>query len=394
MKLTMFILLVVLLPTLNAAIQGQVVTGAEQSEQYYGLIRGKRVGLVVNAASVAGGVLLPDRLMRDSMDIRLIFSPEHGFRMQAEAGEKVDHSIDAETGIRVVSLYGKHRRPSKDDMRDIDIILFDLQDVGVRFFTYISTMTYMMEACHDAGIPMIVLDRPNPNGFYIDGPVLEPALQSFVGLHPVPVVYGMTIGEYAMMVNGEGWLPAGKTCSLTVIPMTGYLRNQIFAPVVRPSPNLPDINAILLYPSLCFFEGTTVSVGRGTPFPFEVYGHPAFDTAGFSFTPLPVPGMSSDPPHNGRRCYGEDLRDYYTRYPHNKGRVSLEWLIKSYRQMKSREQFFNAYFNQLAGTFELRDQIEKGLSEKKIRDSWRPGLEKFRKIRSGYLLYPDEGLSY
>ncbi len=388
MKQTIFLLVVFLL-ILCATIQGQVVTGAEQPEQYYGLIRGKRVGLVVNTASVAGEILLIDRLLRDSMDIRLIFSPEHGFRMQAEAGEKVDHSIDAKTGIRVVSLYGKNRKPSSDDMREIDIILFDLQDVGVRFFTYISTMTYMMEACQNAGVPMIVLDRPNPNGFYIDGPVLEPACKSFVGLHPVPVVYGMTIGEYAMMVNGEGWLPDKKKCRLTVIPLTGYLRNQVFAPVVRPSPNLPDINAILLYPSLCFFEGTTVSVGRGTPFPFEVYGHPAFDSTRFSFTPLPVSGMSSDPPHNGVRCFGEDLRNFYTRNPQKKGRITLEWLIKGYRQLKSKEQFFNAYFNQLAGTSVLRDQIEQGFSEKKIRDSWGPGLERFRKIRSKYLLYPD-----
>lgn len=389
MKQTMFILPLVFLLILNATLRGQVVTGAEHSGRYYSLIHGKRVGLVVNSASVSGGILLPDRLLRDSMDIRLIFSPEHGFRMQAEAGEKVDHSIDAETGIRVVSLYGKNRKPSSDDMREVDVILFDLQDVGVRFFTYISTMTYMMEACYDAGIPMIVLDRPNPNGFYIDGPVLEPEFKSFVGLHPVPVVYGMTIGEYAMMVNGEGWLPGKKRCSLTVIPLTGYTRNQVYAPIVRPSPNLPDINAILLYPSLCFFEGTTVSVGRGTPFPFEVYGHPAFDSTRFSFIPLPVPGMSSDPPHNGVRCYGEDLRNYYTRNPHKKGRIDLEWLIMGYRKMKSNGQYFNAYFNQLAGTSELRYQIEKGLSEKKIRDSWRPGLERFRKIRSKYLLYPD-----
>jgi uncharacterized protein YbbC (DUF1343 family) len=323
------------------------------------------------------------------MDIRLIFSPEHGFRMQAEAGEKVDHSIDAETGVRVTSLYGKNRKPSIEEMRNIDIVLFDLQDVGVRFFTYISTMSYMMEACHDASIPMIVLDRPNPNGFYIDGPVLEPAFRSFVGLHPVPVVYGMSIGEYASMVNGEGWLPETKKCNLQVIPMKNYCRNQVYAPVVRPSPNLPGIDAILLYPSLCFFEGTNVSVGRGTPFPFQVYGHPDFDSTGFSFTPVPVEGMSTDPPHKGQRCYGEDLHNFYTLHPEEMGKIRLEWLMRSYHQLNGPEPFFNAYFNQLAGTAELRTRIEMGMDEKKIRDSWRPGLENFRKIRSKYLLYPD-----
>lgn len=381
------ILLLALCPMPSDLVAGIRVGGA-QKERYYHLLQGKRVSVVVNAASVVGKKHLIDQLKEDGFQIVSVFSPEHGFRINAGAGEKVSHSIDSATGIPIVSLYGKHMKPTAEDLQQTDVMLFDLQDVGVRFYTYISTLTYVMEACRDHAIPVIVLDRPNPNAFYVDGPLMEPGFTSFVGLHPVPVVYGMTIGEYARMVNGEGWLPGGSSCDLTVVPVAGYQRKDLYEPPIRPSPNLPGLNAILLYPSLCFFEGTTVSVGRGTLNPFEVYGHPQLAYGRFTFMPVSMEGSSLDPPQKGLLCHGEDLRNYYRDHPDSAGMINLTWLVRAYQALKDAPGgFFNHYFNQLAGNDRLQHQIRTGTPVKKIRASWKPGLEKFKKIRNKYLIY-------
>ena len=388
MKLFLCLVFIPALFAVHFCLPAQILTGAAQKELYYPLLKGKKVSVVVNAASVVGEDHLIDQLKGDGMQIVSIFSPEHGFRIDAGAGEKVNHSVDSATGIPIVSLYGRHLKPAAEDLLRTEVMVFDLQDVGVRFYTYISTLTYVMEACRDLSVPVIVLDRPNPNAFYVDGPMMEPGFTSFVGLHPVPVVYGMTIGEYARMVNGEGWLNGGAPCNLTVIPVGGYHRDDLYEPPVRPSPNLPGLNAILLYPSLCLFEGTTVSVGRGTNLPFEIYGHPLLDYGQYTFTPVPIKGLSLDPPHNGQLCRGEDLRSFYRDHPGLLGILNLTWLIRAYQSLKDIPGgFFNSYFNQLAGNDQLQRQIREEILVKKIRASWKPGLEKFKKVRKKYLMY-------
>ncbi|MFZ4521852.1 MAG: exo-beta-N-acetylmuramidase NamZ family protein [Bacteroidales bacterium] len=372
---------------LHGMIQAQVRVGAQGTALYYPLLKGKHIGIVANQASLAGNKNIVDMLVSDGFDIVRIFSPEHGFRISGEAGQHIVDNIDSVTGIKVCSLYGKKMKPDSSDLQSIDLILFDLQDVGVRFYTYISTLTYMMEACSESGIPVVLLDRPNPNGFYVDGPVLEAGYTSFVGLHPVPVVYGMTIGEYAKMIDGEGWLKSTKKCDLRVIPLENYTHQTRYALPVKPSPNLPNSTAVNLYPSLCFFEGTNISVGRGTPFPFQAYGHPDLHYGSFSFTPESIPGISLHPPMEGKRCLGEDLRKYYSENPVGSDRIILAWLIKSYHAWKNKSNYFTGYFNKLAGNDTLQKQIKQGKSEKEIRKSWQPGIEKFMKIRAKYLLY-------
>ena len=365
----------------------QIKTGAEQTVLYYPLLKNKVIGIVANQASVVDSVNVVDVLVRQGFNISRIFSPEHGFRMSGEAGQIIGNSIDSATAIQVVSLYGNRKKPVPDDLKSLDLILFDIQDVGVRFYTYISTLTYVMEACAESGVPLIVLDRPNPNGFYIDGPVLEKEFTSFVGMHQVPVVYGMTIGEYARMVNGEGWLKGGKKCDLRVIPMKNYTHRTRCILPAKPSPNLPNPTAVGLYPSLCFFEGTKISVGRGTPFPFQVYGYPGLNSCKFSFIPQSMPGAVLRPPLEGLKCCGEDLRNYYTEHHGESGKIVLAWLIKAYLGWHEKKDFFTNYFNQLAGNATLKQQIIDRKSEKEIRQSWKPGIEKFKKIRSKYLLY-------
>ncbi len=379
-----FYLIVAMLP---AGLHAQINPGADQADLYYPLLKGKQIGVVANQASLTGGVNIVDALVQQEIRVIRIFSPEHGFRMSAEAGQIIGNGVDSVTGIEVVSLYGARKKPAPGDMEHLDLVLFDIQDVGVRFYTYISTLSYVMEACAEAGVPLVVLDRPNPNGFYIDGPVLEKRFSSFVGLHPVPVVYGMTIGEYATMVNGEGWLKNGVKCNLRVIPVKNYTHLDRCVLPAKPSPNLPNEGAILLYPSLCFFEGTYVSVGRGTPFPFQVYGHPDLKYGKFIFTPAGIPGVSAHPPLEGERCFGEDLRGYYMKNPGEPGKITLTWLLKSYKSWKVKNTFFTDYFEKLAGNSILRQQITQGKSEKEIRQSWQAGIEKFKKIRKKYLLY-------
>ena len=360
------------------------VSAAMQLDDYLPMLEGKRVGVVGNQTNIIGKTHLVDSLLSLGVDIRKIYTPEHGFRGKADAGAKVNSGKDEKTGLPIVSLYGKNKKPTPEMLKGVDVILFDLQDVGVRFYTYISTMSYVMEAAAENGLPVIVLDRPNPNGFYVDGPVLKTENKSFVGMHRVPVVYGMTIGEYAMMVNGEGWLKGGITCDLTVIPIKDYNRNAIYELPVKPSPNLPNWESVYLYPTLCFFEGSIVSLGRGTETPFQVYGHP--DMRGsYTFTPKSTSGASK-PLLEGQRCRGENLVEYAHDYAHNANELHLEWIIEAYQQLKGKD-FFIDYFRLLAGDKQLRRDIENGKSADEIRASWENDLESFKAMREKYLMY-------
>ncbi|MDP4281517.1 MAG: DUF1343 domain-containing protein [Bacteroidota bacterium] len=374
--------------TVFAGNDNNIVPGAERTELYFPLLKYKKIAVVANPASLVGRVNLVDTLVNCGIRVTRIFCPEHGFRKFDEAGKEIRGGVDTLTGIQVVSLYGKKKKPDPDDMEKIDLVLFDLQDVGVRFFTYISTLTYVMEACAENHIPLLILDRPNPNGFYVDGPVLDSTCRSFIGMHPVPIVYGMTIGEYARMVNGEGWLKNGVACKLDVISIDNYSHASLYELPVRPSPNLPDINAIYLYPSLGLFEGTPVSVGRGTEFPFEVFGHPEMKGFSFSFIPRILKGFSTNPPCGNERCLGIDLRDFYKTHPRMFGRINLSWVTMAFRDLGSQPSFFTPFFDLLAGNHQLKEQIKKGLPESEIRKSWQPEIDKFMKIRQKYLLYP------
>lgn len=362
------------------------VAGAERISSYKSLIEGKNLAIVANQTSMAGRRHLVDTLASLGMSIRVIFAPEHGFRDLADAGSEIKNGADPVTGISIISLYGKHFKPTPADLKGIDVLLFDIQDVGVRFYTYISTLHYVLEACAENGIKCIILDRPNPNGFYFDGNMPDTAYRSFVCMHPVPVVHGMTIGEYGLMINGEGWLRNGIRCDLTVISCKNYTHSTLYDLPVRPSPNLPNQTSVYLYPSVCFFEGTNISLGRGTAFPFQVYGSPELPDRGFSFVPESVTG-AMNPPLKGARCYGADLRnairDNIVPTPY----LILDWIIGAYRDYPDKDKFFIPYFDVLAGGPELREQIRKGMNGQQIRETWQPGLKTFAKIRSKYLLY-------
>ena len=363
------------------------IVGASRLELYLSDLQNKNVGVVANQTSIFNNTHLIDTLLSEGITIKKIFTPEHGFRGTADEGAAVNNSIDEKTQLPIISLYGSNKKPNSQQLEGIDILLFDLQDVGTRFYTYISTMTYIMEAAAENDIPVIILDRPNPNGFYIDGPVLKKENQSFVGLHQVPIVYGLTIGEYALMVNGEYWLSDSLQCDLKVIPLGNYNRKSIYKLTVKPSPNLPNWESVYLYPSLCFFEGTIVSVGRGTETPFQVYGHPDMNDE-YIFTPKQAEGRNK-PLLCDKECHGEFLLDYAHNYKKNEKEINLSWLIKAYNQLKDNEKFFNNFFIKLAGTDELRKQIELGLSEDEIRASWKDDLDNYKKIRAKYLLYKD-----
>ena len=363
------------------------IVGASRLELYLPLLENKNVAVIANQTSVFNSTHLIDTLLNKNVNIKKIFTPEHGFRGTADEGALINNSIDEKTRLPIISLYGKNKKPNSEQLNDIDVLVFDLQDVGTRFYTYISTMTYIMEAAAQNDIPVIILDRPNPNGFYIDGPILEKENSSFVGLHPVPIVYGLTIGEYAQMVNGEYWLKDSLQCNLTIIPLGNYNRNNIYELPVKPSPNLPNWESVYLYPSLCFFEGTPVSVGRGTEFPFQVYGHPMIQ-GNHSFMPKQAEGRAK-PLLCDTECFGENLITYALDYKENKNELNLTWLINAYNQLKEQGTFFNNFFIKLSGTKELQLQIEKGLSENEIRESWKDGLENYKSIRAKYLLYKD-----
>lgn len=374
----------------SAAVASETVlrTGAERMEQYLPQLAGKRVALCGNQTSVVGKTHLVDTLLSRKVNLVKLFCPEHGFRGQAEAGATIASGKDSLTGLPVVSLYGKNKKPTTEQLAGVEVILFDLQDVGCRFYTYISTLHYVMEASAENGVKVIVLDRPNPNGFYVDGPVLEPQYKSFVGMHPVPVVYGMTIGEYARMINGEKWLANGVQCDLEVVTLEGYTHETRYELPVAPSPNLQNKKAILFYPSLCFFEGTNVSVGRGTDHPFEMYGAPGLLDGDYTFTPHAIPGVSENPPFKDQECRGELLASVCIDW-NAPGRLDLFFLLNAYHNYPDKANFFlkNNFFDKLAGTAVLRQKIIAGATEEEIRASWQPALDEFKSLRSKYLLY-------
>lgn len=366
-------------------------TGAECMERYLPFLEGKRVAVCGNQTSVVGKTHLVDTLLSRNVNIVKLFCPEHGFRGQAEAGATIASGKDPLTGLPVVSLYGKNKKPTAEQLQNVDIVLFDLQDVGCRFYTYISTLHYVMEAAAENGVKVVVLDRPNPNGFYVDGPVLDPQYKSFVGMHPVPVVYGMTIGEYARMINGEKWLANGVQCDLSVILLEGYTHETRYVLPVAPSPNLQTVEAVYLYPSLCFFEGTNVSVGRGTDHPFEMYGAPGMRAGDYRFTPHAIPGVSENPPFKDVECAGFLLSEIasYEFYKLVPGELDLSYLMTAYQNCPDKASFFlkNNFFDKLAGTAQLRKQIVEGATDVEIRASWQPGLDAFKAVRAKYLLY-------
>ncbi len=376
-------------------VKGKIRTGAEQTEQYLTYLKGKRIGMVVNPTSIIGNSTSVDSLKALGVNIVKIFGPEHGFRGDASAGIKVDDSFDAKTGIPAISLYGKHHKPNKEDLANVDLMVFDIQDVGVRFYTYINTLQYVMEACAENNKELLILDRPNPNGFYVDGPILDPKLKSGIGVNPIPIVHGLTIAEYAQMLNGEGWLANGVKCRIKVIKVANYTHGMSYELPVKPSPNLNTQQAVMLYPSLCLFEGTIISQGRGTHFPFTVLGNP--DLKGiykFSFTPKSIKGMSETPLHQDKASYGIDLRDYNTNKFKKTGKINLSWLMELYNAHPNKARFFDftqsnqmGNFDKLAGTADLKKQITEGKSEQEIRDSWEPGLSQYKIMRKKYLLY-------
>lgn len=391
-----------------------VVTAAERTLVYVPLIEGKRLAVFANQTSMVGNMHLVDTLLKLGLNIKVIFGPEHGFRGTADAGEKIGNYTDEKTGIPVISLYGTKRKPSKEDLKDIDVMIFDIQDVGVRFYTFISSLQEYMEAAFEHSIPLLILDRPNPNGYYVDGPILDKKYKSFVGMQPVPVVYGMTIGEYAMMIAGEKWLTpkanqkheyyrTAKNTSDTpfhflVIKNKNYDHNSRYVLPVRPSPNLPDMQSIYLYPSTCFFEGTVLSEGRGTDKPFQVFGHPSLPNTLYAFTPNPNEGAKNSK-HYGKVCYGWDLSGGQDEVAEKTGnKLQLKWLIEAYKLFPKKDSFFilpktlkmeESFFNKLAGNNILWQQIKAGKTEEEIRKSWEPKLKEFRAIRKKYLMYAD-----
>lgn len=386
----------------------KILPGAYNIDAYFPSLVNKRFGLVVNQTSMINQTHLVDTLLKANINVKKVFSPdpastvrdihkddtlhmikkvfapEHGFRGQADRGEKVKDGMDIKTGLPIVSLYGSNKKPTVEHLEGLDVVIFDVQDVGLRFYTYISTLHYVMEACAENNVQMIVLDRPNPNGMFVDGPILDLEFRSFVGMHPIPILHGLTVGELAKMINGEKWLAGGITCDLTVIPVKNYDHGMTYSLPIKPSPNLPNDLSIALYPSLCMFEGTVISVGRGTYEPFQQIGHPSFSDLGYSFTPVSIDGMSKYPKHQDKICYGIKFDESSSL----KG-FSLKHLIEFYQKFGNKEDFFNDYFNTLAGTDELRNQIIAGKSEEEIRASWKNDLDKYKAIRKKYLLYAD-----
>ena len=364
----------------NFSIYGEnLIVGAERTQLYLPLLENKNVAIVGNHTSLIKQTHLVDSLLKHNINIVKVFSPEHGFRGKRDAGEKINNEIDKKTGIGIISLYGKNKKPKKSQLKNIDIIIFDIQDVGARFYTYISTMHYVLEAASEENKKVIILDRPNPNGHYIDGPILENNYKSFVGMHKVPIVHGMTIGEYATMIVGEKWIK--EKCDLTIIKMVNYNRKIAYKLSVKPSPNLPNSKSINLYPSLCLFEGTNVSIGRGTEKPFQHFGSPQLIHYSYSFIPKSGPG-SKHPKHENKTCYGVNLENHSFL-----SNINLDWLIEAYNQTINKENFFNSFFDKLAGTEKLRKQIISGKNTNEIKETWKVGLNQFKKIRRKYLLY-------
>lgn len=375
-------------PLADKTVSNEIVVGAAQLEKYLPLLEGKKISLVVNQTSKVGSTHLVDLLLQNSVNIQSIFAPEHGFRGKADAGAKIKNGIDTKTGLPLVSLYGKNKKPTAQMLKGVDVVVFDIQDVGARFYTYISTMHYVMEACAEQGISVLILDRPNPNGHYVDGPIREKSLKSFVGMHPIPVVHGMTVGELAQMINGEQWLKNSAVCDITIIPSEHYNHTIFYELPVKPSPNLPNIRSIYLYPHLCFFEGTTVSIGRGTPTPFQIYGTPKSKIGDFTFTPKSTEG-ATNPKHKGKVCNGFDLTQLPIEELQQINQLQLEYLVQMYQNDANKKKFFIPFFEKLAGTKTLRKQIQQGLSAAEIRATWASDLQTFKAKRKTYLLYKD-----
>ncbi len=372
----------------NAGEEAAIILGAEQVLEYLPELHGKRVGLVVNQTSTIGEIHLVDSLSRLGVNIIKVFAPEHGFRGDHSAGAIIKNGIDVKSGLPVVSLYGSNKKPTAEMLQDIDVVLFDIQDVGVRFYTYISTMHYVMEACGEQGKKVVVLDRPNPNGFYIDGPILEKEFSSFIGMHQIPIVHGLTVGELALMLNGEKWLKNGVQCDVKVVACKNYNHDKLYKLPIKPSPNLPNMNSVYLYPYLGLFEGTNVSIGRGTETPFQIVGRPGFDGS-FSFTPRSIPGVSDHPKFENERCSGEIVNDVTDSSLFQSKQMNLDWLILFYKSNTEKDgPYFKSFFYKLCGTKELKSQIERGLSADEIRETWQAGLQQYNEKRKLYLLYP------
>jgi uncharacterized protein YbbC (DUF1343 family) len=391
MKLTSFIyifslsLLLIFTGVELKAQDKKILPAADQPELYLSKLSGKSVGIVANQTSIltrSNQKHVVDFLLEKGISVKKVFVPEHGFRGVADAGEKVDNTIDSKTGLPIISLYGNNKKPTAAQIKDLDLIIFDLQDVGVRFYTYISTMHYVMEAAAENGIPVMIFDRPNPNGDYIAGPVLKPGFESFVGMHPIPVVHGLTVGELAKMINGEKWLRGGLQATIEVVPVGNWTHDMRYNLPVKPSPNLPNDLSIRLYPSICFFEGTIVSLGRGTFFPFQTYGYPDPAFGNFTFTPISIDGMSKTPPLQDQVCYGVDLRNE----PLNQ-QFSLKYLLDAYQKSDKGKAFFSNYFNTLAGTDQLKKMILEGKTALEIEASWQTDLDSYKKLREKYLIY-------
>lgn len=364
------------------------VMAADRPGSYLPLLYGKSVGMVANQTSITKDGHLVDYLIANKVAVKKVFAPEHGFRGTASAGEVIKDGKDVKTGLPIVSLYGSNKKPTAEQLADVDVVVFDIQDVGARFYTYISTLTYVMEACAENGKKVIVLDRPNPNGYYVDGPVLKDGFESFVGMHHIPVVHGMTIGEYAKMVNGEKWLKDGVQCQLDVVTCENWDHSMTYSLPVKPSPNLPNDDAIILYPSLCFFEGTTVSVGRGTDKPFQQFGAPYFKETQYSFTPQSNEGAKY-PKYEGEQCNGFVLNDFAQFYLNGLGELYLHWLVEAYNMAPEKDKFFNSFFEKLAGTDQLQKDIIAGKTAEQIRQSWKEEVSEFKRLRRKYLLYKD-----
>ncbi|MFV0329453.1 MAG: exo-beta-N-acetylmuramidase NamZ domain-containing protein [Dysgonomonas sp.] len=370
------------------AQDGQVITGAESINEYLPLIKGKRVALVSNHTGMIKDQHVVDILVKENVNVTAIFSPEHGFRGNADAGEHVASSVDKKTGIPIRSLYdGKSRKPSKQSMELFDVLLFDIQDVGLRFYTYYITMFRLMDVCAEYNKTMIILDRPNPNGHYVDGPIMDMKYKSGVGYLPIPVVHGMTLGELALMINGEGWLPELKKCDVTIIKCKNYTHKTMYQLPIAPSPNLPNMKSIYLYPSTCLFEGTPVSLGRGTSYPFQVYGHPQMKGYTFSFTPKSIPG-AKNPPLLNQKCFGVDLRNIPDENIYTKG-INLSYIIDAYKNLKMGNKFFTSFFENLIGVDYVRKMIVQGKSADEIKKMWKDDVEKFKQQRKPYLLYEE-----
>ncbi len=384
------------LPVPPRRVAPPVLTGADQMNQYLPYLKGKRVALVVNQTSIIGSRPSVDSMLSRGVKIVKIFGPEHGFRGNASNGAKVDNEVDAKTGIPIISLYGKYKKPSAEHLADVDVLIYDIQDVGARFYTYINTLDHVMESCAENNKELMILDRPNPNGYLVDGPILEDHLHSGIGMHRIPITHGLTMGEFAQLINGEGWLPNKANCKLRIIKVANYTHDMPYELPVFPSPNLNTQQSIALYPSLCLFEGTIISQGRGTYMPFTVLGAPALKGKyDFSFRPVSLKGMSETPLHQDTDCYGLDLRKYDTAKLRKSKQLNLSWLMELYKAYPDKERFFDmtqskqmGNFDKLAGTETLRKQIIAGTSEADIRQSWEPGLSAFKTLRKKYLLYP------